>query len=75
MGREVSAVAAADATVVLDVFAPRRRGPLPRGASESDVVAAFPDWEITNIEVADTDPDPIAKVFKFDERFYRLVRN
>jgi SAM-dependent methyltransferase len=72
MGREVSAIAADDATVLLDVFAPRRRGPLPHGASRNDVEAAFPDWEITHIEVADTDPDPIAKLFKFDERFYRL---
>lgn len=74
MGREVSTIAADDATVLLDVFAPRRRGPLPRGANQSDVEAAFPDWEITDIEVADTEPDPIAKLFKFDERFYRLVR-
>jgi SAM-dependent methyltransferase len=72
MGREISAVAADDCTVLLDVFAPRRRGPLPRGASQSDVETAFPDWEITDIEVADTDPDPIAKLFRFDERFYRL---
>ncbi|HXE99716.1 MAG TPA: class I SAM-dependent methyltransferase [Solirubrobacterales bacterium] len=74
MAREVSAVAAHDATVLLDVFAPRRRGPLPRGASQSEVEAAFPEWEITDIEVADTEPDPIAKLFKFDERFYRLRR-
>lgn len=74
MGREVSAIAADDATVLLDVFAPRRRGPLPSGASPSDVNAAFPDWEITDVEVADTDPDPIARLFNFDERFYRLVR-
>jgi hypothetical protein len=74
MGREVDAIAGDDATVILDVFAPRRRGPLPRGASQSDVEAAFPSWEITHIEVADTDPDPIARLFKFDEHFYRLVR-
>lgn len=74
MGEEVTAIAADDATVLLDVFAPRRRGPLPRGASQSEVEAAFPGWEITDVEVADTDPDPIAKVFKFDELFYRLVR-
>jgi SAM-dependent methyltransferase len=74
MGREVSAIAAQDATVLLDVFAPRRRGPLPRGASQADVEAAFPDWKITDIEVADAEPDPIAKLFKFDERFYRLRR-
>ena len=72
MGREISAVAADDSTVLLDVFAPRRRGPLPQGASQGDVEVAFPDWEITDIEVADTDPDPIAKLFRFDERFYRL---
>ena len=75
MGREISAIAAQDATVLLDVFAPRRRGPLPRGASRSDVEAAFPDWSITDIEVADTDPDAIAKLLKFDERFYRLRRS
>jgi SAM-dependent methyltransferase len=74
MGREVSAIAADDATVLLDVFAPRRRGPLPRGATQSDVEVAFPDWEITDIEVADTEPDAIARLFKFDERFYRLSR-
>jgi SAM-dependent methyltransferase len=75
MGREVSAIAADDATVILDVFAPRRRGPLPRGASQGDVEAAFPGWQITDVEVADTDPDPIARLFRFDERFYRLRRN
>ena len=75
MGREVSAVAAHDATVLLDCFTPRRRGPLPRGASRAEVEAAFPDWEITDVVVADTDPDPIARLFKFDERFYRLRRS
>jgi SAM-dependent methyltransferase len=75
MGREVSAIAAEDATVILDVFAPRRRGPLPRGASQDDVETAFPNWEITDIEVADNDPDPIAKLLRFDERFYRLRRS
>jgi hypothetical protein len=50
MGREVSAVCAEDATVLLDCFAPRRRGPLPRGASRADVERAFPGWEVTDIE-------------------------
>jgi SAM-dependent methyltransferase len=75
MGAEVSAVAAEDATVLLDCFAPRRRGPLPRGASQADVERAFPGWTITDVELADTDPDPIARIFKFDERFYRLRRS
>jgi cyclopropane fatty-acyl-phospholipid synthase-like methyltransferase len=74
MGREVNAVCADDATVLLDCFAPRRRGPLPRGASRLDVQRAFPGWEITDVEVADTEPDALARLFKFDERFYRLRR-
>jgi SAM-dependent methyltransferase len=74
MGREVTAIAAPDATLILDCFAPRRRGPLPRGASPADVERAFPGWDVTDVEVADTDPDPLARLFKFDERFYRLRR-
>ena len=74
MGREITAVAAGDATVLLDVFAPRRRGPLPRGATPADIESAFPAWQITDVEVADTDPDPIALKFKFDEHWYRLRR-
>jgi cyclopropane fatty-acyl-phospholipid synthase-like methyltransferase len=72
MGREVSAIAAPDATVLLDCFAPRRRGPLPRGASRADVERAFPGWEVTAVEVADSEPDVMAKLLKFDECFYRL---
>ena len=45
-----------------------------REASRSAVEAAFPDWEITDIEVADTEPDAIARLLKFDEHFYRLHR-
>ena len=75
MGREVSAIAAPDATVLLDCFAPLRRGPLPRGASRAAVEAAFPGWDVTDVEVADTEPDALARLFKFDERFYRLRRN
>ncbi|HEY7453503.1 MAG TPA: class I SAM-dependent methyltransferase [Thermoleophilaceae bacterium] len=74
MAREVTAVSAPDATLLLDCFAPRRRAGLPRGVSRADVERAFRDWTITDVEVADTDPDPIARLFKFDERFYRLRR-
>ena len=74
MGREVDAVAADDATVLLDVFAPGRRGPLPRGATRGEVEAAFPRWTVTDVEVADTEPDTIARLLKFDEHFYRLRR-
>jgi len=75
MGREVSAVAAQDATLILDCFAPRRRGPLPRGAGRADIERAFPGWAITDIEVADTEPDALSRLMRFDERFYRLRRN
>jgi ribosomal protein L11 methylase PrmA len=37
--------------------------------------AAFPGWEVTEVEDADTEPDALARLFKFDERFYRLRRN
>lgn len=74
MAQEVSAVAAPDATLILDCFAPRRRGPLPRGASRADVERAFSGWKVTDAEVADTEPDPLARLFRFDERFYRLRR-
>jgi SAM-dependent methyltransferase len=74
MGKEVTAVAAPDATLILDCFAPRRRGPLPRGASREDIEAAFPGWTVTDVEVADSEPDPISRLFRFEERFYRLRR-
>ena len=74
MGRELSAVAAPDATLILDCFAPRRRGPLPSGASRANIERAFPGWEITDVEVADIEPDALARLMKFDERFYRLRR-
>jgi ubiquinone/menaquinone biosynthesis C-methylase UbiE len=74
MGAEISRIAAPDASVILDCFEPRGRGPLPRGAGRAEVQDAFPGWEITDAEIADTDPDLIAKLFRFDERFYRLRR-
>jgi predicted TPR repeat methyltransferase len=75
MARAVSGVCADEATLLLDCFAPRRRGPLPRGASRADVEGAFGGWRITDVEVADSEPDALARAFKFDERFYRLRRN
>ncbi len=74
MGREVTAVTGPDSTVLLDCFAPKKRGPLPRGCTREDVEEAFPDWVVTDVVDADTAPDPIARVFRFDEVFYRLRR-
>ncbi len=73
MGREVDAVAADDATVLLDCFAPARR-PFWRGAGRGDVEAAFPGWNVTDVEVADTEPHVIARMLRFDEHWYRLRR-
>jgi SAM-dependent methyltransferase len=75
MGHEVSAIAAPNATLLLDCFTPRRRGPLPRGTSRADLERAFPGWEVTDVEIADSEPDALARLFKFDERFYRLRRD
>jgi zona occludens toxin (predicted ATPase) len=61
--------------VLLDCFAPRRRAGLPRLASRDEAERAFPGWEITDVEMADTKPDALARLMKFDERFYRLRRN
>ena len=44
------------------------------GVSRADVERAFRGWKITDVEIADSEPDPIARIFKFDERFYRLRR-
>jgi hypothetical protein len=51
-----------------------QRGEMGR-AGWLDVERAFRGWEITDVEVADSEPDPIARLFKFDERFYRLRRS
>ncbi|MGK2877421.1 MAG: class I SAM-dependent methyltransferase [Solirubrobacterales bacterium] len=74
MGREIDAITTADAAVILDCFAPRRRGPVPRGASRADVENAFPEWVVTDVETADSDPGPLARMLRFDEHFYLLRR-
>ncbi len=75
MGREVSAVAADDATVLMLGWAPRRRGPLPRGASRSEIEAAFPGWKVTDLGPTGFQaPKPVELLMKPDERWYRLRR-
>lgn len=72
VGHEVSAVAAPDATMLLLVWAPGRRGPLPPGASRSDIEAAFPKWNIFKEDsyAAQSALPPWLK--NVDLRFYRL---
>lgn len=75
MGREVSAVAAPDATVLLLVWTPRRRGPLPRGASREEVEGAFPGWQVTDVEPSHFEaPKPIEVLLDPGEQWYRLRR-
>jgi SAM-dependent methyltransferase len=71
VGREVSAVAADDATVLLLAWNPRRRGPFPRGVSQSGIEAAFPGWVLTE-EGKTGFPPP--KPLRAEERWYRLRR-
>ena len=74
MGREVSAVAAPDAALLLIAWAPKRRGPLPRGVSRSEIEAAFPGWDVTDVgESGFEAPKPVELLMKPEERWYRLL--
>lgn len=74
MGREVGAVAADDATVLLLVW-PRRRRPLIRGANRDEVEAAFPGWAVTEVEPSFFRlPKALDSVMRPDEHWYRLRR-
>ena len=76
MGREVSAIAAEDATLLMLGWAPKRRGPLPRGVSHSEVESAFPEWKVTDVGATGFQaPKPIELLLKPDERWYRLRRD
>ncbi len=71
MGREVTAVAAPDATLLLMAWTPGRRGPLPRGANRADIEAAFPSWTVLDEEPMDVSNAP-RSVRKAAPRIYRL---
>jgi len=74
MGREVSAVAAPDATVLLLVW-PKRRRPLIRGASRVEIEAAFSGWKVTHVEASHFRLPKILEVLlKPGEQWYRLRR-
>ena len=75
MGREVSAVAAPGATLLMLAWAPGRRGPLPRGVSRADIEAAYPAWTVIGEDTLDASGAPLYRfVRKADPRFYRLRR-
>jgi SAM-dependent methyltransferase len=74
MGREVDAVAATDATVLLLIW-PRSRRPLIRGVDRDGVEAVFPGWTITAIEPSHFRlPKPLELIMRPDEHWYRLRR-
>jgi SAM-dependent methyltransferase len=74
MGRGITALAAADATVLLLVW-PKRKRPLIRGASRAEVEEAFPDWRITHVEPSHFRlPRPMQLLLRPDEHWYRLRR-
>lgn len=73
VGREVDALAAADATILMLAWKPGRRGPFPRGASRAEILAAFAGWQIVAEERFDATglPRPLRGV---QPRAYRLRR-
>lgn len=74
MGREVTAVAAPDATMLLLVW-PRRIRPLIRGADRGEIEAAFPGWEITDVEPSYFSlPKVLEVVLRPAEQWFRLRR-
>ena len=72
MGREVSAVAAPGATMLMLAWVPGRRRLLPRGASRSDIEAAYPAWKVIDEDALVDEPRAPKYVRKADPRFYRL---
>ena len=74
VGREVDAIASPDATVLLLVW-PKRIRPLIRGASRAEVEAAFPAWQVTDVEPSHFRlPKVMEMILKPDEQWYRLRR-
>ena len=73
-GRGATAVAAPDTTLLMLAFAPGRRGPLPRGASQEEIEAAFPAWSVTEGEPVDATSWP-GWARRAEPRYYRLRRD
>jgi methylase of polypeptide subunit release factors len=48
---------------------------LGTGSGDWGVQLAKRGWRVTGVEDADTEPDALARLFRFNERFYRLRRN
>jgi len=74
MGKAVDRIAARDGTILLLVWDPKWRAFLPSGASRQQIETCFPGWTITHVEPAADIPEPIYKVLKANEQWYRLCR-
>jgi SAM-dependent methyltransferase len=76
MGREVTEVAAPNATLLMLAWEPTRRGPLPSGADRHDLEAAFPGWEVSDQgPTGFSAPPPVELLLRPRERWYRLRRS
>jgi SAM-dependent methyltransferase len=71
LGREVSAVAAADATLLMYATAPGRRGPLPRGLDRAEIEAAYGGWQVIDQRAFDVSGTPLKRA---NPNWYRLRR-
>jgi hypothetical protein len=75
MGREVTSVAARDATLLMLAW-PRRRRPLIRGVERREIEKAFPGWTVTDVGPSHFQaPKPIELLLRPDEHWYRLRRS
>jgi len=75
MGREVSAIAAEDASILMLSWVPRRRGPLPRGANREEIAAAFPGWAVEDAGPSHFEaPKPVELLLRPEEHWFRLHR-
>ena len=72
VGREVTAVTEPSATMVVLAWAPGQRGPLPRGASRTDIEMVFPSWTI--IDAVAFDVSGLPPLRKVEPICYRLRR-
>jgi SAM-dependent methyltransferase len=73
VGREVSAVAAPDATLLMLAFPPGRRGPLPRGVTQAEIETAYPGWNVIKGDALDAELPRIATK-DGQPHWYRLTR-
>jgi SAM-dependent methyltransferase len=72
MAREVTAVAAPGATMLMLAWTPGKRRLLPRGASRGDIEAAYPAWKVIDEDALADEPRAPKYVQEASPRFYRL---